>query len=598
MTVQAVAARQGAITRVVTGGGKLQAATEVKLSSNITGDLVDLAIREGDQVTKGQVLGHIDARRYGAQLSQAEGARNSAAADLQGARVRAAALEAEYKRVATLAAGQNASGAELEKARAELDAARATAAAAEQRLAQADAALREARHQFSLTTLTAPIDGIVTQRVKQVGERVRGSDFSEDVIMVIATLSRMEMKAEIGEHEVVYVKEGDPAEIEVDAFPERKIKAKVVEVARNATVKNAGTEQEVTTFIVRMALIDRAARRAPRHERPGRHLHRHPPDAVVVPISALTVRAEKDLKPKAAGPVGEPQAQAPPVPGKKARKELLKKVVFVVEDGAAKVRQVETGLASDTEIEITSGLKAGEKVVEGPYKALSKELADGAHGEGGAARRQGRQEGQGPVSDAAHLHRPALPATTWSAARWCGRSTASPSTSRQGEWVAIVGQSGSGKSTLMNLLGCLDTATSGTYRLNGADVETLTDDQLADLRNKEIGFVFQTFQLLPRATRARQRGAAAGLPRRAAAGAAGPGRAGAPLGGARQPDAPQAQRALRRPAPARGGGPRPGGPAVAAPRRRADRQPRLADRRGDRAALRRAPRRAATPSSW
>jgi putative ABC transport system ATP-binding protein len=71
---------------------------------------------------------------------------------------------------------------------------------------------------------------------------------------------------------------------------------------------------------------------------------------------------------------------------------------------------------------------------------------------------------------------------------------------RQGEWVAIVGQSGSGKSTLMNLLGCLDTATSGTYRLNGADVETLTDDQLADLRNKEIGFVFQTFQLLGRAT--------------------------------------------------------------------------------------------------
>ena len=68
----------------------------------------------------------------------------------------------------------------------------------------------------------------------------------------------------------------------------------------------------------------------------------------------------------------------------------------------------------------------------------------------------------------------------------------------KGEYVALMGPSGSGKSTLMNIIGCLDTPSAGTYYLNGNEVSTMSDNDLAEIRNKEIGFIFQTFNLVPR----------------------------------------------------------------------------------------------------
>jgi HlyD family secretion protein len=378
VAVQTSTVRRGPITRKVSAAGKLQAATQVKLSSNLSGDLLDLPVREGDAIKKGQYIGRIDARRYEAQVHQREAMEQSARSDLSMEEVNLARLDADVKRVERLVKADSASTAELEKIVAERDGAAARVQSAKDRIRNASASLSEARFLLSFTTLTAPIDGILTSRLKQVGERVRGSDFNEDPIVIIATLSNMEMKVEVGEHEVVYLHEGDAAEIEVDAFPDRRFAAQVIEIAKNATVKNAGTEAEVTTFPVRIALTVPVPGALPGMSGQATISTETRDQALIVPLQAVTVRTEKQL---AAGK--EPKEGAPPQPepgttgARKATREPMQKVVFVVEDGKARVRRVETGLASENDIELVSGVKEGEVIVEGPYKLLSRELADG-----------------------------------------------------------------------------------------------------------------------------------------------------------------------------------------------------------------------------
>ncbi len=145
---------------------------------------------------------------------------------------------------------------------------------------------------------------------------------------------------------------------------------------------------------------------------------------------------------------------------------------------------------------------------------------------------------------------------------------------QRGEYVAIIGASGSGKTTLMNIIGCLDQPTTGSYRLNGVDVRGIDDDTLADVRNREIGFVFQSFNLIPRTSALANVELPlgyAGLPR---AERRRPRPAGAGSGRAGRARAPPAVRALGRAAAA--GGDRAGARDQPGddPRRRADRRAR------------------------
>lgn len=364
-------AKRQDLTHTVSAAGHLQARETVKISSNVTGDLLSLSVKEGDHVKAGQVLGQIDRRLGESQVAQFRGAVASAVA--QTAEIEAAIAQDKrtLARTQQLVTENLASRADLEKAETQLRLDEAKRATQRQTIAQNQGQLETALYNLSRATLTAPVEGTILEIYHKVGERIRGSDFSEDVVLLMGGLSEMEVKAEVGEHEVVSIHVGNEATIDIDAIPDKQFKGHVVAVGKNAQIKNAGTDAEVTTFFVRIGLDAPPEGGLPGMSAAVSIATATHTGVVTVPIPAVTSRdPRKDEKKddKAPAPAGSAQAGSKP---------KMAKVVFVVQDGKAAMRVVRTGIASRTDVEILEGLNEGETIVEGPYRTLARELQDG-----------------------------------------------------------------------------------------------------------------------------------------------------------------------------------------------------------------------------
>lgn len=389
-------AKKGTVTRLVTAAGHLQARETVKVSSNVTGDLLSLSVAEGDKVRRGQVLGQIDKRLYETQVAQFRGALASAKANIEQIVVAIDQDKRDLARMKKLTDERLASTSDLEKAQTLLKTDEGRLAAQRELVAQNVGQLDTALYNLSRATLTAPIDGTVLELSHKVGERIRGSDFSEDVVMLMGGLSDMEVKAEVGEHEVVGIHTGDEATIEVDAIPDRQFKGHVVAVGKNAQIKNPGTDAEVTTFFVRVALDNPPPDALPGMSSAVSIATATHDNVVMVPIQSVTSREAKKKEQKAAPREGEIKvADAttastttaagtngngngdPPTKAATGKPKPVKVVFVVDKDGVAQMREVHTGIASRTDVEVLDGVNEGETVVDGPYRTLARELQEG-----------------------------------------------------------------------------------------------------------------------------------------------------------------------------------------------------------------------------
>jgi HlyD family secretion protein len=403
-------AKKQTITRTVSAAGHVQAHETVKVSSNISGDLLSLKVREGQQVKKGEVLGQIDPRLQEAAVAQYRAAVSNAKAAIDQIAAQIVQDKNDLQRTETLVKQRLASTADLDKAQTTLKVDVARLAAQKELVAQNQGLLETAAYNLTRSTLTAPMDGTILEIQHKVGERIRGSDLSEDVVLIMGGLNQMEVKAEVGEHEVVGIHEGDEATIEIDAIPDKQFKGYVSGLVHNAQVKNPGTDAEVTTFFVYIAFAEPPQEALPGMSAAVSVATATHDNVITVPIQAVTSREPKKKEQKNAPRegtlvAGDAAAATPVKAGEgptltAAGKPKPVKVVFVVKDGKAEMREVHTGIASRTDIEVLDGVKEGETVVDGPYRTLARELQDGQgvkiqeRGKGGPGAGPGPQGGR------------------------------------------------------------------------------------------------------------------------------------------------------------------------------------------------------------
>ena len=358
------------IVQTVTATGRIQPKTQVKISADVAAKITGLEVKEGDWVDQGQLLVQLDRERYLALVESAAANERAVEANANLVKENMLKTEKDYRRSKELFDKKLESQALLDQYSAAYQVEKARYQSALEQVKQAQASLKQAQDDLSKTTIYAPMAGTISQLNKEVGEIALGSQFQEDVIMVISNLSGMEALVDVDENDIVTIQSGDSATIEVDALPDIIFKGTVTEIASSAKISATGTTDQKTEFEVKIAIDKPGSRLRPGMSCNADIITETKNNTLAVPIQSVAVRTLKQLEDKSsAGDSGKSGIYTPD-------KDGFVQVVFVVLKNVVKAVPVKTGIQSETHIEIIGGLSEGDEVVVGNYRAISQMLGN------------------------------------------------------------------------------------------------------------------------------------------------------------------------------------------------------------------------------
>ena len=376
--VQLARVRTEDITSKVRAPGKIEPKTQVKISADIMGKVTHLAVKEGDRVKKGQLLLQLDPVQRTADQVQARTSLASAKSRQRDAESKFKVTEANYQRQRALYEQKLLSNAEWDQATSTFEAAREAATSAREEVARSEAALTAASDNLSKTRIVAPIDGVVSALYIEEGEIVIMGTMNNagTQILTVSDLSRMVVKADVDETDVVDIRLGQKAKISVDAVPDTTFDGTVTEIGNTAKRNATGAVEGQTNFEVEVTFDLNVPAVRPGMTADVEIATATHPRTNGVPIQAVVVRTERELERAKKGKGAAKERKARRSDAVAAEEDTVGKKdkeitgVFVVRDGLAKFVPVKTGIASETMIEVAGEVKPGESVVTGPYKAL------------------------------------------------------------------------------------------------------------------------------------------------------------------------------------------------------------------------------------
>ncbi len=392
ISVQADTVKSRNLVENVSASGRIQPQTKVNITSQVNGEIINLSAREGDNVKTGDLLVVLDTVQLRSNLDQALYAVNEVNALLSGSKTALEEAEEEFNRQKRLFENNLTSETMYKNSQYAFQKAKSSREAAQAQAQRAQAEYEKQLDYLSKAKIVAPMPGVITFLDCEVGEiaAAQTAYTQGKTLMTISNLNVFEVEVEVDETEITKVELSQEVDIEVDAFPDTTFKGQVVEIGNTAIVSGYGTQDQSTNFKVKVIFNDPNVKIRPGMSATVDITTAHCDDVLSIPYSAVVMRSlnPDSLERVSTGDTTQPdskvvsEVQAAENTERDSlasnedveRKEF--KGVFVIKDAKVQFVQIETGIADQKNIEITSGLTDGDSIVSGPYRVL-RTIKDG-----------------------------------------------------------------------------------------------------------------------------------------------------------------------------------------------------------------------------